>query len=115
MKIEVTTSAKDYLQHYLQPNDQLTFVYTHMGCTCSEEGQFSLQASATVPQEATAVIDSNIGEIHIDPSKQTYLDKEMTLDFNKDYQGLQLTGKYEGLITPRLIIVDDKGQQILKH
>lgn len=116
MKLTITPEALDYINQYRQSDDdKLSFVYAHLGCTCSEEGVFSLQLDKTIPHDATDTIESNVGDIHIDPSKEPYLDKEMTLKFDPEYKTLQLYGKFEGLINPRVILVNAKGEQLLKH
>lgn len=115
MNLTITKEAMNYIEQYRHsPEDKLSFVYAHMGCTCSEEGIFSLRFTPDIPKDATAVIHSNFGDIHIDPSKINYLDREMTLKYNVDFHALQLSGKYEGLINPRIMLVDNNGHQLMK-
>ena len=105
--IHVTDQAKQYLEKYMTPDTKLELASDAVGSACSDEGVLSLKITKQPNPEATETIESNIGNFYTTKKQALLLDDDLTIDFKKNLQALELKGAHVGLITPRLLVIQD--------
>ena len=110
MNITVTKEAAAYMKPFQKEGEKWLLVYEKVGCTCSEEGIFSLRLVHHLPHHVESVT-TDVGEIYVPVHQKVYLDKQMEIRYNPTYHDLEFVGAYEGILASHFIIENEDGSQ----
>lgn len=110
MDIIITKQAKSYMKKFHQKGEHWLIAYEKSGCTCAEEGVFSLRL-VTAIDPMWVSIHTDVGSIYMAPKTQLYLDDVMKIEYQEMYHDLSFKGKYAGLVSSHFIIQNEDGTQ----
>ena len=110
MEIQISKEAKDYMMSFKKKGESFFIAYDKTGCTCSEEGIFSLRLVTHIDSNWVKV-ETIVGPIYMTKQTEMYLDQTMMIEYQSTYNDLVLKGKYEGVMAGHFVIQNEDGSQ----